>query len=86
MKNTKIHFECEIDNLYYITVEREIAKYFNMGRSDNSNIPPEMKENDSGQYKIICTERSGDFEISNTRLENGKYFLSVDLINNLHSV
>ncbi len=31
MDNTATHFECEIDNLYYITIEREIAHYFNMG-------------------------------------------------------
>lgn len=86
MENSKTHFECEVDNLYYITVEREIAKYFNMGRSDNSSIPPTIKENNSGQYILICTEKSGEFVISNTKLKNGKYLLSVDLIDKLNNV
>lgn len=86
MQNSKTHFECEVDNLYYVTIEREIAKYFDMGRSDNSSIPPAIKENSFGQYTLICTEKSGKFEISNTKLKNGKYLLSVDLIDKLHRV
>lgn len=86
MDNSETHFECEISNLHYITVEREIAKYFNMGRSDNSSIPPKLNENSSGQYTLICTRKSGKFEITNTELKNGKYLLSVDLIDKLHRV
>lgn len=86
MENSKTHFECKVDNLYYVTIEREIAKYFDMGRSDNSSIPPKLNENSSGQYTLICTRKSGKFEITNTELKNGKYLLSVDLIDKLHSV
>ncbi len=30
MKNTSTHFECEIENLYYITIEEKISQYFDM--------------------------------------------------------
>ena len=65
MENTSTHFECEIDNLWYTTVEGEIARYFNMGSPDNSNIPPEMQEDYSGEFILICTQKSGNFHISN---------------------
>ena len=76
MENTTTHFECEIENLYYITIESEIAHYFDMGSPDNSNVPPEMQENVSDECILICTRKSGTFEISNRKLENGKYHLS----------
>lgn len=65
MGNTNIHFECEIENLYYGTIEKEISNYFNMGYPDNSSIPPEMKENSSDECILVCTRKSGNFNISN---------------------
>lgn len=84
--NTPTHFECEIDNLYYGTIEREIAKYFNMGYPDNSNIPPEMSEGIGEICTLICTRKSGKFSISTYALKNGKYHLSVSLQGKLHNV
>lgn len=84
--NTTTHFECEIDNLYYSTIEGEIAHYFNMGSPDNSNIPPEMQENVSEECILICTKKSGTFEICNYKLSSGKYLLSVSLKGKLHNV
>ena len=86
MENTSTHFECEIENLYYITIEREISHYFNMGSPDNSNVPPKMQENISDECILVCTKKSGTFEISNSKLANGKYLLSVDLKGKLHNV
>lgn len=86
MENTATHFECEIENLYYITIEREIAHYFNMGSPDHSTIPPATKENITDEYSLVCTKKSGTFEISNRKLENGKYHLSVTLKGKLHNV
>ena len=86
MDNTATHFECEIENLYYITIEREIAHYFNMGSPDNSSVPPKMQENVSDEYALVCTRKSGTFEICNSKLANGKYLLSVDLKETLHDV
>lgn len=31
MHNISIHFESEVENLYYATIEKEIDYYFNMG-------------------------------------------------------
>ena len=84
MKNTTTHFECELDNLYYHTIEREIAYYFDMGQPDNSNIPLEMQQNSSETCILICTRKSGEFDISNYLLKNGKYLLSVSLKGKLH--
>lgn len=86
MKNTTTHFECEIENLHYITIEREIALYFNMGSPDHSTFPPKMQENVSDECALVCTRKSGTFEVSNNKLANGKYFLSVYLKGNLHNV
>lgn len=86
MQNTSTHFECEIENLYYTTIEEEISRYFNMGSPDNSNVPPEMQENASDECTLICTRKSGKFEICNSKLANGKYLLSVYLKGKLHNV
>lgn len=86
MQNTATHFECEIENLYYTTIEREIAHYFNMGSPDHSTISPQMQENVSDEYALVCTRKSGTFEICNSKLADGKYLLSVDLKGKLHNV
>lgn len=86
MENTATHFECEIENLYYITIEREIAYYFDMGSPDNSSVPPQMQENVYDECILVCTRKSGTFEICNSKLANGKYLLSVDLKGKLHNV
>lgn len=86
MSDTVTHFECEIENLYYITIERKIANYFDMGSPDNSNIPPQMQDNASGEYILICTKKSGSFLISNQKQPNGNYVLSVYLKGKLHDV
>lgn len=86
MENTSTHFECEIENLYYITIEREIARYFNMGSPDHSTIPPKTKENVSDEYSLVCTKKSGIFTICNSKLANGKYHLAIDLKGKLHNV
>lgn len=55
MENTNTHFECEVDNLWYTTIEGEIARYFNMGCPDNSDVPPDMQENYSCECTLIST-------------------------------
>lgn len=82
--NTLTHFECEVDNLYYATIEGEIANYFDMGYPDNSNISPEMEAKSSGTYILVATEKSGTFSISTYALTSGKYYLSVSLQGKLH--
>ena len=86
LNNTPTRFECEIEKLYYGTIEREIAKYFNMGYPDNSNIPPEMSEGIEEVCTLICTRKSGKFSISTYALKNGKCHLSVSLQGKLHTV
>ncbi len=86
MENTSTHFECEVENLYYTTIEGEISRYFDMGYPDNSGIPPEMKENGSDECILVCTKKSGSFLITNYKLKNGKYLLSVSLKGKLHNV
>lgn len=77
--NTLTHFECEIDNLSYCKIEREISKYFNMGYPDNSDIPIEMQEGIGETCTLICTKKRGKFNISIYKLKNGKYQLSATL-------
>lgn len=86
MENTSTYFECEVENLYYTTIEKEIAQYFNMGYPDNSSIPPEMQEDSSDKCILICTRKSGSFLITNYKMKNGKYLLSVSLKGKLHNV
>lgn len=86
MQNTSTHFECEIENLYYTTIEREIAYYFNMGSPDNSSVSHEFQQNASNECILICTRKCGTFEIYNSKLVNGKYLLSVYLKGKLHNV
>lgn len=86
MENTRTHFECEVENLWYTTVEGEISRYFNMGYPDNSSIPPQMQEDSSDEYILVCTRKSGTFFISNYKMSNGKYLLSVSLKGKLRSV
>lgn len=83
-KNTATHFECEVDNLYYSTIESEIAHYFDMGYPDNSNIPPEMDARSGDTYILVGTKKSGSFSIYTYGLTNGKYQLSVSLQGKLH--
>ena len=85
-KNTPTHFECEVDDLSYGTIEGEIANYFDMGYPDNSNIPPEMEARSGGTYILVGTEKSGTFSISTYALTSGKYQLSVSLQGKLHKV
>lgn len=84
MKNTCL--EREIENLHYITVERVIARYFNMGSPDNSNIPPLLQADSSDQYILVCTQKSGTFNISIHKQTNGKYLLQVSLVGKLNKV
>ena len=84
--NTSTHFECEVDNLNYGTIEGAIAKYFDMGWPDNSNIPPEMPEGIGEICTLICTRKSGEFSISTYKLKDEKYYLSVSLRGKLHDV
>lgn len=86
MENTNTHFECEVENLWYTTIEREISRYFNMGSPDNSSIPPKMQEDISEDCILVCTRKSGNFDISNYKLDNGKYLLAVSLKGKLHNV
>ncbi|MDU6263729.1 MAG: hypothetical protein E6600_04435 [Anaerocolumna aminovalerica] len=85
MNNTSSHFECEIDNLGYSTIEWEIANYFDMGMPDNSSIPPQMREDSCEDCTLICTKKSGDFSIRNYKLKDRKYLLSVSLKGKLHN-
>lgn len=75
--NTPTHFECEIDNLSYITIEEEISSYFSMGEPDDSDIPMDMKENSYQTCTLKCDKKSGSFRIKNYALKNDKYQLVV---------
>lgn len=86
MENTDTYFECEVENLWYTTIEGEISRYFNMGYPDNSSIPPEMEEGTSDECILVCTRKSGSFNVSNYKLSNGKYLLSVSLKGKLHKI
>ncbi len=78
-------FECEIDNLYYGTIEGEIATHYDMGSPDNSSLPIQLEDNDRGtDYILVCSRKSGEFSISNYKLPNGKYHLSVYPHGKLH--
>ena len=57
-----------------------------MWSPDNSSIPPEIQENISDECILICTKKSGTFEICNSKLSKGKYRLSVSLKGKLHNV
>ena len=74
----------KIDNLYYGTIEMEIAEYYNMGSPDNSSIPPEMSENEFGNYILICTKASGEFSIRITKQPDKKYWLFVSPIGKIN--
>lgn len=84
MENTSFHFKCEVDNLYFTTIEEAISSYFDMGFPYSSGLPSEMKENSSGRYVLACLEKSGEFRVSNYKLKNGKHMLSVSLNEKLH--
>lgn len=86
IENTSTHFECEIENLYHATIEREIARYFNMGYPDNSSIPLEIEEGFSDKCILRCTKKSGEFYINSYKLKNEKYLLSASLSGKLHNV
>lgn len=86
MENTKTHFECEVESLYCYEIEEAIANYFDMGYPDNSEIQQEMLENRSEKCILICTKKSGTFDITNYKLKNGKYTLSVTLVGKLNKV
>lgn len=84
--NTAMHFECEIDSLSYATIERAIARYFDMGYPSSSNIPIDMQADIYEICTLVCTKKSGKFSISAYPLKNGKYYLSVSLQGELSSV
>ena len=65
-----------IEGLYYTTIERKIADYYDMGFPDNSNIPVQMSYPEFGSYYLICTKASGEFEIRITKqwMINNCYF------------
>lgn len=50
------------------------------------NITPKMQEDISEDCILVCTRKSGSFSISNYKLNNGKYLLSVSLNGKLHNV
>jgi len=66
-----------IDNLYYSTVEREITDFYDMGYPDNSSLPMEFRENESGTYSIFATKKWGEFHIRINKKRDGKYDLYV---------
>lgn len=84
--NTPTHFECEIDNLYYGTVERAISRYFNMGYPSSSDMSPELPEGICDIYTLVCDRKSGKFSVSAYLMKSGKYQLSVSLQGKLHEV
>lgn len=66
-----------IDNLYYATIENEIANFFDLGMVNSSNLPIEFSEKSLGTYFITGTKKQGDFYISIRKLNSGKYSLYV---------
>lgn len=80
------HFNSEIESLSCYYIEEAIANYFNMGNPDNSEIPQEMMENQSEKCILIGTKKSGTFNITNYKLKNGKYALSVTLVGKLSNI
>lgn len=84
MENISTHFETDIDNLAYITIERAILRYFDMGMQNTSNIPPEMEENIADTYILCWTRKSGKFSVSAYKNKSSGYHLSVSLVGKLH--
>lgn len=80
--NTEMFFECEVDNLSYSEIEEHITGYFDMGYTNSSTLPMKLTENTYGTYTLSCTLKSGTFRVSNTKLEDKRYLLSVTLIGN----
>lgn len=68
-----MHISTEVENLYYHTIENIIADYFDLGFPDNSSLPVEFAENESGVFTLIGTKARGQFYISIRKLTNGKY-------------
>lgn len=66
----------EIDNLYYSTVEREIAHFYDMGMCESSNIPIECSEDTCDTYILIGSKKEGEFNIRIAKQTDGKYWLS----------
>lgn len=81
--NTEMFFECEVDSLSYSEIEEHITGYFGMGYTNTSNLPTKLPENAYGTYTLSCTLKSGTFRVSNTKLEDKRYLLSVRLIDSL---
>ena len=50
-----------------------------MGYPNNSDLPIEMQEGIGETCTLICTKKSGRFNVSIYKLKNGKYQLSVTL-------
>lgn len=65
-----------IINLYYGTVENEIADFFDLGMVNSSNLPIEFNEDQSGTFYITGTKKQGDFYINISKRVDGKYNLS----------
>lgn len=69
----------KINDLYYGTVEREIAKFYDMGWASSSSMPPELVENSWNNYTLICTKKEGEFSVHiSPKQPDGTYHLSVN--------
>lgn len=77
--NTATHFECEVDNCSFGTIERNISRYFGMGCISSSDVPVEVPTEIGDTYTLIGEKKSGKFSVSLYPLENGKYCLAVSL-------
>lgn len=84
--NTATHFECEVDNCSFGTIERNISRYFDMGCIGSSDVPVEVPEGIGDTYTLIGERKSGKFSVSLYPLKNGKYFLSVSLQGKLSKI
>lgn len=66
----------KINDLYYGTVEREIAKFYDMGWPESSSIPPELVENSWHNYSLVCTKKIGEFSVRiSSKQKDGTYQL-----------
>lgn len=71
---------CQVENLYYSTIERKIISYYDMGYAESSNLPIEMNDNSSGNYSISATRKFGEFSIRTAKRTDGTFQLYISVI------
>ena len=69
-------YSFDTDSLYYLKIEREILKHYNLGTQNSSNLPGNLSEDDSGEYVITGTRAGLRFYLEIIKTDDGKYNLT----------